>query len=120
MNEYEKGLLLDHLARCNAYLLKRRQFRKPSRGAIMRTLKAKLLLDFECRCFWCGRRCRVAPRCKNDPEYATVDHYIPKFFQGRDVESNLRLSCLSCNSLRGTLLNQFIQEKYTPRLWDLI
>lgn len=120
MTDKEKSILQSHLDRCEAYLSRRRQLKKPSRGSILRCAKARLMLEQECRCFWCGKKCRVVARCQNDPHFATVDHYVPQYFGGRSTTKNLRLSCRRCNCDRGRLLNRMIQEKYTQRLWDLL
>jgi hypothetical protein len=46
-------------------------------------------------CRYCGLRLRRSQ--------ATVDHYVPKYRGGDDDPSNLRLSCVMCNNLKGNL-----------------
>lgn len=53
------------------------------------------------RCFWCQQPMVLGGR-QNRPEFATLDHVIPKAHGGRNTWQNLVCACRRCNSTRGT------------------
>ena len=43
--------------------------------------------------------------------FATLDHAVPQSKGGRDIASNYRLACITCNSLKANMPEQdFIAE----------
>lgn len=54
------------------------------------------------RCKYCG--------CPLDAETYTIDHIKPISIGGGDDESNLALSCRSCNSSKGALIPDSIEQ----------
>lgn len=44
-------------------------------------------------CFWCNQFL--------EKHRATIDHLVPKLFHGKDIQSNVCISCHSCNHDRG-------------------
>lgn len=52
-------------------------------------------------CWICGEPMRFAPGNGLDPEFATLDHVIPKSRGGTAALSNLKLAHGRCNLARG-------------------
>lgn len=66
------------------------------------TKLARLMVDGDCRCFYCGRKVRIAPMGEVHAQYsATVEHLKPLCFGGADSYSNLAVACHRCNTARG-------------------
>ena len=47
-----------------------------------------------CRCLWCERKPPV--------KALSLDHFVPLRYGGNDATANLFVSCVSCNSRRGS------------------
>ena len=50
------------------------------------------------KCLWCQRD--VKPKLKNQPNCATLDHFLPRENGGGNMATNVFTSCLQCNSSR--------------------
>lgn len=61
------------------------------------------------RCHFCKGKC-TSPG-STGPFSPTVDHIVPRAAKGADHPANWRLSCLTCNSLKGDMSEaEFIAE----------
>lgn len=49
------------------------------------------------RCAFCGRPLTLDQNKVGTPEYATMDHLIPRATGGKDEPTNLVLACAPCN-----------------------
>ena len=56
--------------------------------------RRQLLRKGNCTCSYCG--------CKLGLDSSTIDHVIPKAQGGKDIPSNLILSCQRCNQIKGS------------------
>ena len=65
------------------------------------------------KCCWCG--CDVVPET-NRKNTATIEHVVPKSFDGTDEWENLASACSDCNSKRGN----DSPEYFMKRLQDII
>ena len=75
----------------------------PSRGKpkIPKSEKIKVFYKSKGKCRECGRKHRV----EDLGEKWNVDHVVPRAKGGRDYQSNLALTCISCNSKKGDKMN---------------
>lgn len=73
---------------------------------IEKTKKSHLGVDNKIECFY----------CKNHIELSKIslDHYIPQHFGGRSHYHNLKLSCDSCNKMKGA-----IHPELMPVSWKI-
>jgi 5-methylcytosine-specific restriction endonuclease McrA len=65
-------------------------------------------------CFWCARPMKVKSETRiKDPLRVSREHVIPKSKGGSNRKSNITLSHMRCNILRGT-------ADQKPKIWDKI
>ena len=56
-------------------------------------------------CLYCGRVLTADPRKRNQRNYCTFDHFIPRAkLGGKCVSSNKVASCRDCNEIKGDLM----------------
>lgn len=55
------------------------------------------------RCYYCGEELRYERFTKNDPQYASIDHVIPRAANGGNNISNLVVCCRLCNVVKDNM-----------------
>jgi 5-methylcytosine-specific restriction endonuclease McrA len=66
-------------------------------------------------CAYCGGTLEQYTHGKKRGVCATWDHIIPRSHGGSNARSNLRLSCLSCNSTRGTAGDEALRARLAKK-----
>lgn len=66
-----------------------------------KTRRALAVRDGGLACHWCGQRLQDDLGGSNRPDFATIDHVVPRSRGGSSDLSNLVLACPGCNSARG-------------------
>ena len=92
-----EGKAIRHMTDCPSChnFLKRRGSRR----------RRHLYLVYAGRCFYCGEPLTIKD--------STIDHWIPKSRGGPNEMDNLRLSCLTCNRLKGSTLPEDLPENWS-------
>lgn len=64
-------------------------------------------------CTYCNIKLNVANKNALDSNDATLDHIVPKRYNGPSIKKNFALCCSKCNKIkRDQSLNDFLNSKY--------
>src|ERR1700719_1561322 len=79
----------------------------------MKALRHELFEKHGGKCYFCGRDTKPSLGWSYRPEFATVEHLIPRSKGGAGPE-NLVLACFGCNQKKGSMMpEEFMNTKKT-------